>query len=67
MNMFMADATDVPGGVCEGDIATLIGRDGAEEIVADGLARQTETIAYEIVARLNPMIPRVVSLAQDAV
>lgn len=40
------------------DIVTLIGKDGEEEITADELARIADTISYEIITRLNPLIQR---------
>ena len=49
-----------PGGrVRPGDIATLIGRDGKEEIFAWEIAQKSGTINYEIVTRLNPLMERI--------
>jgi alanine racemase len=59
MDFFMADVTDVPGVRLE-DEAILLGADGGEKILADDLAGLAGTISYEILARLNPLIPRVV-------
>ncbi len=58
MNFFTADVTDIPGAAA-GDIVTLVGRDGRETVSADALAALSGTISYEILARLNPAIPRV--------
>ena len=58
MDIVMADVTDVPG-VAEGDVATLIGADGAESVQAEELAEQSGTINYEILARLSPTLPRI--------
>jgi len=58
MNFFTADVTDIPGAAA-GDIVTLVGRDGRETVSADALAALAGTISYEILARLNPAIPRV--------
>lgn len=57
MNMAMIDLDNSPQAQV-GDIVTLIGRDGNEEVNADLLAQWTDTIHYEIVTRLNPAIPK---------
>jgi len=57
MNMIMVDATDVSGVVLE-DEAVLIGSSGAESITAETMAGWTGTINYEVVARINPLLPR---------
>jgi alanine racemase len=59
MNMFMADVTHVKS-VKEGDRVTLLGQAGHEKIDADMLAEWSGTINYEILARINPLIPRIV-------
>ena len=59
MNFFMADITDIPG-VRAGDDIVLIGKEGREEISADKLASMAGTISYEILSRINPLIPRIV-------
>jgi alanine racemase len=58
MNLLSVDVTDVKN-VKAGDEAVLIGRQGKEEITADELAQLANTINYEIVTRINPLIPRV--------
>lgn len=60
MDMIMVDVTDIPA-VCEGDEATLIGRDGDAVVTAEELAELAGTINYEILARLSPLIPRVLT------
>ncbi len=45
----------------EGDTVTLIGEDGNESITAEDIAGWAGTIPYEIVTRLNPYIPRIVT------
>ena len=55
----MADVTDIPGVRLEDEV-TLIGTDGRERISADDLAALAGTIIYEILARINPQIPRVI-------
>ena len=59
MDFLMADVTDIPGVGLE-DEAVLIGKSGKEQITAGTLAALAGTIAYEIVARINPEIPRIV-------
>ncbi len=59
MNFMMVDITDIPGVKLE-DTATLIGQDGSEVIAADDLASLVGTINYEVVTRIDPLIPRIV-------
>lgn len=58
MNMCMVDATDVED-VNIGDIAVLIGRSDKEEITAYEFAKVINTSTYEIISRINPLLPRV--------
>ena len=44
----------------EGDIVTLIGKDGNERITAENIAEWASTIPYEIVTRLNSHLPRII-------
>jgi alanine racemase len=41
-----------------GDEAVLIGRQGAEEILAEEVARRLETINYEVTCAISPRVPR---------
>lgn len=59
MNFFMADVTDIPGVKLEDEV-TLLGGDGRERISAEDLAALAGTISYEILSRINPLVPRVV-------
>lgn len=59
MNMFVVDVSAVPAAKA-GDTVTLLGRDGMNAISADDLAERCGTINYEIVTRINPLLPRVV-------
>lgn len=59
MNFIAADITDLPGVEVE-DPVVLIGRSGDDQVTADMLAAWAGTINYEIVARLNPGIPRII-------
>lgn len=59
MNFTLLDLTDVP--TCkEGDEVILIGEDKTLKITASTLASWGNTIAYEILSRLNPHIPRLI-------
>lgn len=58
MNMCVIDVTDVPGVRLEDEV-TIIGRQGKDAIAAEDLAGAVGTINYEIVTRINPLIPRV--------
>ncbi|RMG47605.1 MAG: alanine racemase [Acidobacteria bacterium] len=58
MNMMMADVTDIAEAAA-GMPAVLIGRSGEEEIRAGDLAEWSGTIAYEVLSRLNPALPRI--------
>ncbi|MFH1686275.1 MAG: alanine racemase [bacterium] len=59
MNLTMVDVTDVKG-ARQGDTVTLIGSDGDQVITAEKLAAWSGSINYEILARLSPLLPRVV-------
>jgi alanine racemase len=57
MNMSMVDVTDIPEIGLEDEVV-LLGRQGAEVLPAEQLAAWCGTIAYEIVARIHPALPR---------
>jgi alanine racemase len=57
MDYLMADVTDLPGAAV-GDVATLIGRDGEQELSVEELARIVGTIPYELTCRIGPRVPR---------
>ena len=56
MNMTMLDVTDI--GAELDDKVVLIGRQGDSEIRVEELAEKMGTISYEVLARINPLIPR---------
>jgi alanine racemase len=56
MNMTMLDVTDI--GAELDDEVVLIGRQGNSEIRVEELAEKIGTISYEVLARINPLIPR---------
>lgn len=57
MNMFMVDVTHIDK-ISEGDEIVLLGRQGEDDISADTLGGLTGTISYEVLAAINPLIPR---------
>ena len=59
MNLCMADITDIPG-VKPEDEVVLLGKQGREQVSAEQLAQWIGTINYEVVTRINPLLPRVV-------
>lgn len=59
MNMMMVDVSAVPQPQKEDEVI-LLGTDGRHRISADDLASLCQTISYEIVSRINPLLPRVV-------
>jgi alanine racemase len=59
MNFIMVDITDIPGVNLEDEVI-LLGQDGEEAIAADYLADLAGTINYDIVTRINSLIPRIV-------
>jgi alanine racemase len=58
MNMMMADVAKVSAR--EGDEAVILGTSGRNKITAENLACRVGTINYEIITRINPLIPRIV-------
>jgi alanine racemase len=60
MNLMMIDVTKVKK-VKIGDKATIIGRQNNRIISVDDLARIIGTINYEVVDRINPLIPRIIT------
>ncbi|MCU0235515.1 MAG: alanine racemase [Acidobacteria bacterium] len=59
MNMFMVDISHIRN-VKAGAPVILLGGEGRERIDADMLAEWSGTINYEVLSRLNPLIPRMV-------
>lgn len=58
MDQFMADVTGIPEAK-EGDLVTLIGRCGKEEITAEELGDLSGRFSYELLCDLGKRIPRV--------
>lgn len=57
MNICMVDVTNLP--VEAGDKATLIGKDKTNSVSVDDLAKWCDSVNYEVVDRINPLLPRV--------
>lgn len=57
MDQLMIDVTNVQAKA--GDIVTLIGKDGDDEITADELASICSTIGYEVVCGISKRVPRI--------
>lgn len=54
----MIDVTHVPYARL-GDEVTIMGKDGIYEILADDIAKSTETINYEILCAFGQRLPKV--------
>ncbi len=59
MDFIIVDITDIPGVNLEDEVM-LLGQEGEEVISADYLADLAGTINYDIVTRINNLIPRVI-------
>lgn len=57
MDALFVDATEVPG-VARGDVTTLLGRDGAEEITAHDLAALKRSVSYDALCAWRARLPR---------
>lgn len=57
MNMFAVDLSATPN-ARQGDEVVLLGRQGEEAICAEEVADRLDTINYEVVARLSPLLSR---------
>lgn len=60
MNMFAIDLSPVPDAVAEDEVV-LLGTQGHERITAEEIAAKLGTINYEVVARISPLLPRVIA------
>lgn len=57
MNICVVDVSGIPG-VGPEDEVVLLGRQGRERVSAEEVAGRIDTINYEVVTRINPMLPR---------
>ena len=58
MDQLLVDVTDVPQAV-PGAVATLVGRDGGEQIPLEELAGNCDTLTNELLSQLSPRLPLV--------
>lgn len=58
MDQLLIDITDISG-VEQGDIATLIGRDGQDELLASEMAEAAGSITNELLCRLGTRLERI--------
>lgn len=58
MDLTMVDVTDLPD-VRIGDVVTVIGHEGDDEITAEECAAKANTIVYEITSGIGPRVARV--------
>ena len=59
MNMMMVNVTKISGAKAS-DKVVLLGKFGKAEIAVDEMAATIGTINYEIISRINPLIPRII-------
>ncbi len=59
MNMIMIDVTDIKKVKLEDEVALLGNKDGLK-VSADEWAKKIGTINYEVVSRINPLLPRII-------
>lgn len=57
MDQFMVDVTEISG-VKEGDMVTLIGADGGDEITMEGLGEVSGRFHYELACDIGKRVPR---------
>jgi alanine racemase len=57
MDQTTVDVTEIPG-VTIGDVATLIGRDGASELTASAVAAAVDTISWEVLCAISARVVR---------
>jgi len=59
MNMFVVDITHLKN-VKPEDSVVIIGKQGKEEITAEEVAIKNNSINYEVIAKINPLLPRII-------
>ena len=59
MNMFVVDVNNLKNVKAEDEVV-IVGKQGKAEITVEDLAEQIGTINYEVVARLSPLLPKVI-------
>jgi alanine racemase len=59
MNMFVVDASHIKGAKPEDEVV-ILGTQKGETISAEDIAKQTQTINYEVTTRMSALLPRIV-------
>lgn len=59
MNMTVIDVSKVKD-VQEGDEVVILGSQGKKTITAEDMAKESDTINYEVVTRISPLLPRMI-------
>lgn len=59
MNMFVVDVSHLVNVKIEDEVI-IIGKQGKEEITIEEISLKINTINYEVVARINPLLPKIV-------
>lgn len=59
MDQLMIDVTDISGTAAVGDVVTLIGRDGEEEITMEALGALSGRFNYELACDIGKRVPRI--------
>ena len=58
MDQFMIDVTDIPG-TAEGDVVTLVGKEGKERITMEELGELSGRFNYELACCIGKRVPRI--------
>jgi alanine racemase len=59
MNMFVVDVSHIKNIKTEAEVV-ILGKQGRKEITAEEIAKDTNTINYEVVARISALLPRII-------
>lgn len=59
MNMMVVDVSNIKE-VYQDDEVVILGKQGKLEITAEQIAKESNTINYEVTTRINPLLPRVI-------
>ncbi len=59
MNMIVVDVSNIKD-ILPDDEVVILGKQGKKEITAEQIAKDSETINYEIITHINPMLPRII-------
>jgi alanine racemase len=65
MDQTLIDLTDAPHEIPLGQIVTLIGKQGDQEILLSQLATHSETIPWELLCSITKRVPRVYTTKRE--